>query len=88
MFMTLGSSSIRSSLVLGPAKMERFAIMGNLYWYQVQGQLLVTGADFCDFVTYYWQETSVIRIFPDRCTMEDNSILSKMCLVFCKVFVD
>lgn len=36
------------------------------YWYQVQGQLLVTGAQFCDFVVYTRQDLFVLRIMPDK----------------------
>ena len=35
----------------------------HLYWFQVQGQLLVTGAPFCDFVTYTRQDLVIERIF-------------------------
>lgn len=44
----------------------------HAHWYQVQGQLLVTGAAFCDFVTYTKIDTPhVERIFPDTQTMHD-----------------
>lgn len=54
----------------------------HAYWYQVQGQLLITGAKFCDFVTYTRKDLHVVRVLPHRDTME--AILSKMCHVFSK----
>lgn len=41
----------------------------HVYWYQVQGQLLVTGAQFCDFVTYTKQDLYIERILPHEETM-------------------
>jgi YqaJ-like viral recombinase domain len=35
------------------------------YYYQVQGQLLVTGATFCDFVVYTKRDLHIERIIPD-----------------------
>lgn len=38
----------------------------NAYKWQVQGQLLVTGADYCDFMSYYPNIKPFIkRIYPD-----------------------
>ena len=39
------------------------------YWFQVQGQLLVTGAPFCDFVVHTSIDTFVTRVLPDMDTM-------------------
>ncbi|KAH3877056.1 hypothetical protein DPMN_000912 [Dreissena polymorpha] len=52
----------------------------HMYWYQVQGQLLVTGAKFCDFVLFTRQDLFKERIEPDQYTMEQ--ILTKMVNVF------
>ncbi len=39
----------------------------NEYKWQVQGQLLVTGANYCDFMSYYPNMTPFIkRIYPDK----------------------
>ena len=54
------------------------------YWYQVQGQLLVSGAKFCDFVKYTRQDYQAFRIYPDVETMEE--LLSKLCPIYCKIF--
>ena len=43
----------------------------HVHWFQVQGQLLVTGAAFCDFVTFTRQDLQVERILPDSNTMHD-----------------
>lgn len=41
------------------------------YHYQVQGQLLVTGLPFCDFVTLTKQGISINKIFPNKQFMQD-----------------
>jgi putative phage-type endonuclease len=39
----------------------------NAYKWQVQGQLLVTGAEYCDFMSYYPNIKPFIkRIYPDK----------------------
>ena len=35
------------------------------YYHQVQGQLLITGLSFCDFVTYCGKSINIEHIFPD-----------------------
>lgn len=50
------------------------------YWYQVQGQLLVSGARYCDFVTYTKQDLHIQRIEPNVDTM--SCILDKLCDVY------
>ena len=41
-------------------------VLPNEYKWQVQGQLMVTGADYCDFVSYYpGMKLFIIRITPD-----------------------
>lgn len=38
----------------------------NEYKWQVQGQLMVTGLDYCDFMSYYPKlKPFIIRIYPD-----------------------
>ena len=34
----------------------------HMHWFQVKGQLLVSGAKFCDFVTYTKQDLLIERI--------------------------
>lgn len=48
----------------------------HIHWFQVQGQLLVSGAPFCDFITFTQQDLHVERILPDIVTM--NSILKML----------
>jgi hypothetical protein len=55
---------------------------GHNYWWQVQGQLLVSGAKWCDFVTYTKCDFCVIRVKADKESME--ALLSKLCCVYCK----
>lgn len=39
----------------------------TVYKWQVQGQLLVTGADWCDFMSYYPNiDPFIIRVYPDK----------------------
>ena len=42
----------------------------HAHWYQVQGQLLATGAEFCDFITFTKLDLFVERIYPDSKTLE------------------
>ena len=41
----------------------------HMHWFQVQGQLLVSGAKFCDFVTYTKQDLLIKRIETDEGVM-------------------
>jgi putative phage-type endonuclease len=42
------------------------------YWWQVQGQLFVTGLAWCDFVSYYPNmKMFVVRVFPDVTVFEE-----------------
>ncbi|XP_063410321.1 uncharacterized protein LOC134693427 [Mytilus trossulus] len=45
-------------------------IQDHKHWFQVQGQLLTTGAPFCDFVTYTKQDIGIERIYPHEITMK------------------
>lgn len=40
------------------------------HYYQVQGQLLVTGAPFCDFVVFTKHDMYIERVFPDKPVMQ------------------
>lgn len=40
------------------------------YYAQVQGKLMITGCDFCDFVVYTKKDIHVNRLFPDITFME------------------
>lgn len=41
----------------------------NHHFYQIQGQLFVTGIEFCDFIVFTKGEIFVKRIRPHRDTM-------------------
>jgi hypothetical protein len=43
---------------------------------QIQGQLLVTGADFCDYVIYTQRDIHIERIYPNNVFM--NDMLNKL----------
>ena len=50
------------------------------YSFQVQGQLMVTGAPWCDFVVYTGneeQQLHVERIYPDQKFMDE--LFQKLC---------
>jgi predicted phage-related endonuclease len=49
----------------------------HIYFAQVQGQLMITGADFCDFVVYTFQDFFVQRILPDFNFIEN--LLNTLC---------
>ena len=59
---------------------------GHNYWWQVLGQLLISGAKWCDFVTYTRTDLTVTRVLADKDSME--SLLSKLCSVYCKFCKD
>lgn len=41
-------------------------VLPNEYKWQVQGQLLVTGSDYCDFMSYHPSiKPMIIRVYPD-----------------------
>ena len=52
----------------------------HLYYYQVQGQLMVTGAEFCDFVVYTQCDLHVERIYPNVKLMEN--MIEKLAIFF------
>ena len=60
----------------GSKKLNR----NHVYYSQVQGQLMVSGADFCDFVVFTQKDLFVQRIFPDIAYMTD--MLVKLSLFF------
>ncbi|XP_076106234.1 uncharacterized protein LOC143074906 [Mytilus galloprovincialis] len=45
-------------------------IQDHKHWFQVQGQLLTTGAPFCDFVTYTKQDIGIERIYSHEITIK------------------
>ena len=47
-----------------------------MHWFQKQGQLLVSGANFCDFVTYTKPDLFIERIEPYEGVM--TQILEKL----------
>ena len=52
------------------------------YFYQVQGQLMITGAPFCDFVIYTSKDIHIERILPD--TEVWKAMLNKLTLFYKK----
>ncbi|XP_078000273.1 uncharacterized protein LOC144452932 isoform X1 [Glandiceps talaboti] len=52
------------------------------YFVQVQGQLMVTGAEFCDFVVFTQIDVFIQRILPDVEYMQE--MLQKLCAFFQK----
>lgn len=46
------------------------------YYYQIQGQLYCTQANFCDFIVYTHKDLKVLRIVRDDCFIE--SMLQKL----------
>lgn len=54
------------------------------YYAQVQGQLMITGCDFCDFVFYTKKDIHVNRLLPDITFIESMltnlaDFLKKIC---------
>ena len=41
------------------------------YFFQIQGQLLVTEAEYCGFVVFTNVEMCVVRVWPGKVFMED-----------------
>ena len=42
-------------------------MLPTVYKWQVQGQMLITGAEFCDFMSYYPNiQPFILRIYPDK----------------------
>ena len=60
------TASSKSSFCLGVAPEGLRLKRSHQYYIQVQGQLLVTGAPFCDFYVYTKKDTHIERILPDR----------------------
>jgi hypothetical protein len=52
----------------------------HLYYAQVQGQLMITGAEFCEFVVFTQNDLHVQRILPDIPFMSD--LLQKLSSFF------
>ena len=52
----------------------------HVYYYQVQGQLMITGAPFCDFVVFTKKDVHIQRILPDK------NFMSEMLLTLAKFY--
>lgn len=50
------------------------------YYAQVQGQLMITGSDFCEFIVFTQCDLYTERILPDITFMKD--MLDKLCVFF------
>ena len=47
------------------------------YYTQIQGQLLINGCDFCEFIVYTHKDLFVQRVLPDLHFM--GHVLEKLC---------
>lgn len=62
-----GLLEVKCPLIKTHLKYMRMKQLPNEYKWQVQGQLMVTGANWCDFMSYYPNmKPFVIRVFPDE----------------------
>ena len=52
------------------------------YYFQVQGQLMVTGVEFCDFVVFTKKDFVIERIFPDIAFMQN--LLDNLTKFYCQ----
>ena len=50
---------------------------GHEYYAQIQGQLLISGCDFCEFIVYTHKDLFVQRVLPDLHFM--GPMLEKLC---------
>jgi hypothetical protein len=57
---------------------------GDCFLYQVQGQLLLSGAPFCNFIIYTKQDFYVQRIYPHMLTM--RALIEKLSLFYVQHF--
>ncbi|CAL1536016.1 unnamed protein product [Lymnaea stagnalis] len=65
--MTVSDACRRDTFCLLKTGPKEFALKkGHKFYYTVQGQLMLTGASFCDFVVYTTRDMEIIRIKPDR----------------------
>jgi hypothetical protein len=58
----------------------------HAYYYQIQGQLMITGVEFCDFIVYTRKEIHIERIDQDLVFM--NKLLSDLSKVYFLYFHD
>ena len=65
----LESYEKRDSLFLETIGNQITLKRNHMHWFQVQGQLLVSGAKICDIVTYTKQDLLIERIDPDEGVM-------------------
>lgn len=56
----------------------------HAYYYQIQGQLMITGVDFCDFIVYTRKEMHIERINQDVAFM--NKLVSDLSKVYFRYF--
>ena len=76
----------RNSTISEACDLRNFCLEKNLqtvqlkrshaYYTQVQGQLMVTGCDFCDFVVFTQKDLHVQRILPDFAFMSSMLFVS------------
>ena len=74
--MTLSDACLRADFFLRKDEQNYKLKQNHAHWYQVQGQLLISGAPYCDFVTYTKQEFNIERIYPHETTMK--TLLEKL----------
>lgn len=61
-----GLLEVKCPMVKTHLKYIRMNQLPNEYKWQVQGQLMVTGAKWCDFMSYYPRmKPFIIRVYPD-----------------------
>ena len=59
-------------LAIDPATDAMQIKESHIHYAQIQGQLMLTGADFCEFIVYTWSEDFFVqRIFPDQMYIDD-----------------
>lgn len=62
-----GLLEVKCPLIKTHLKYIRMNQLPNEYKWQVQGQLMVTGAKWCDFMSYYPKmKPFIIRVYPDE----------------------
>lgn len=67
-----GLLEIKCPLVKTHLKYIRSGKLPNEYKWQVQGQLMVTMAEWCDFMSYYPNmKPFIIRVYPDKVMIND-----------------
>ena len=72
----LADEKLSSNVCLEKAGDEVRLKRSHQYWYQVQGNLMITGAPFCDFIVFTQCDLFIERILPDLASMK--SLLQKL----------